>query len=92
MTSQDLQCLVLANREGTIHKVLIHGAGIVKHKILPIGQLSEEALEARHKEIRRLEHVEKNIPEKFCGLQIYLMHNYLIALTLLAVEKIICFP
>ncbi|XP_046401579.1 uncharacterized protein LOC124167643 [Ischnura elegans] len=37
----------------TIHKVLLHGAEIVKNATLPIGLLSEEALEARHKDIRR---------------------------------------
>ena len=59
MTIQDVHSVVLANREGTIHKVLIHGAGIVKHDILPIGHLYEEALEARHKEIRTLVHIGK---------------------------------
>ncbi|XP_046404432.1 uncharacterized protein LOC124169763 [Ischnura elegans] len=36
-----------------VHKLLIHGAAIVKEAILPIGILSEEAMEARNKDIRR---------------------------------------
>lgn len=37
----------------TIHKILIHGAEIIKFYHLPIGQLTEEAMEARHKDCRR---------------------------------------
>ena len=65
VTRQDLHSVVLANREGTIHKFLIHGAGIVKHDILPIGQRSEGALEARQKEIRRLLHIRKTYQKSF---------------------------
>lgn len=36
----------------TLHKVLCHGAEVIKEAILPIGQLSEEAAEARNKHIR----------------------------------------
>lgn len=36
----------------TIHKVLMHGAEVISHAILPIGQLSEEAAEARNKHFR----------------------------------------
>ncbi|CAH1106073.1 unnamed protein product [Psylliodes chrysocephalus] len=36
----------------SVHKILIHGADVINSLILPIGQLSEEALEARHKECR----------------------------------------
>lgn len=45
----------------SIHKLLIHGIDIISSFSLPIGQLSEEALEARHKEIRynRLNHTRK---------------------------------
>lgn len=38
----------------SIHKVLVHGAMVIEFFDLPIGQLSEEALEARHKEIKKL--------------------------------------
>ncbi|KAK5645599.1 hypothetical protein RI129_006899 [Pyrocoelia pectoralis] len=36
----------------TMHKVLLHGAVIIKKSLLPIGQLSEEAAEARNKHFR----------------------------------------
>lgn len=32
---------------------MIHGAEIMQHCLLPIGQLSEEVIEARHKEFRQ---------------------------------------
>lgn len=37
----------------TIHKILIHGAQIIRNALLPIGQLSEEAAEARNKNFRQ---------------------------------------
>ncbi|KAL4721448.1 hypothetical protein ACJJTC_007165 [Scirpophaga incertulas] len=37
----------------TIHKILVHGAKVISNAILPIGQLSEEAAEARNKYIRQ---------------------------------------
>lgn len=37
----------------TVHKILIHGAQVMAEAILPIGQLSEEAAEARNKHIRK---------------------------------------
>lgn len=36
----------------TLHKILRHGAEVIEEAILPIGQLSEEAAEARNKHIR----------------------------------------
>lgn len=36
----------------TLHKVLVHGSDIIKNALLPIGQLSEEAAEARNKHFR----------------------------------------
>lgn len=36
----------------TVHKILVHGAEVIKSAILPIGQLSEEAMEARNKDLR----------------------------------------
>lgn len=36
----------------TVHKILCHGKDIIETCILPIGQLSEEASEARNKDIR----------------------------------------
>lgn len=38
----------------TVHKLLFHGADIIKTFLVPIGMLSEEALEARHKEFRKI--------------------------------------
>lgn len=37
----------------TVHKVLIHGSIIIKKALLPIGQLSEEAQEARNKDFKK---------------------------------------
>lgn len=36
----------------SVHKILIHGASVMKFFSLPIGQLSEDVQESRHKEIR----------------------------------------
>lgn len=36
----------------SVHKLLIHGAEIIQHAIVPIGQLSEEAQEARNKDFK----------------------------------------
>lgn len=33
----------------SVHKILIHGPSVIKESILPVGQLSEEVLEASHK-------------------------------------------
>ena len=41
----------------SVHKVLIHGGEVIRHAILPIGQLSEEALEARNKDCRRFREI-----------------------------------
>jgi hypothetical protein len=37
----------------TVHKILLHSVDIIKSSLLPIGQLSEEAQEARNKDCRR---------------------------------------
>lgn len=37
----------------TVHKILVHSVDIIKSVLLPIGQLSEEAQEARNKDCRR---------------------------------------
>lgn len=36
----------------SVHKILIHGHEIVSQSVLPIGELSEEALEARNKDFK----------------------------------------
>lgn len=43
----------------SVHKILVHGADFIAAAPLPIGLLSEEPLESRHKDIRhyRLHHV-----------------------------------
>lgn len=46
----------------TLHKILRHGAEVIEEAILPIGQLSEEAAEARNKHIRSLR---QNYSRKF---------------------------
>ncbi|GBL72341.1 hypothetical protein AVEN_115281-1 [Araneus ventricosus] len=38
----------------SVHKLLIHERQIVEHTILPIGQLSEEAQEARNKDFKKI--------------------------------------
>lgn len=45
----------------TVHKILIHGIDYIKHSTIPIGMLSEEAIESNHKIIRsaRLRHTRK---------------------------------
>jgi len=37
----------------SVHKVLIHGSAIVFAALLPISQLSDEAQEARNKDIKK---------------------------------------
>ena len=37
----------------SLHIILIHGASIIKNTVLPIGKLSEEAIETSHKIIRK---------------------------------------
>ena len=56
----------------SVHKVLVHGAAVVDALPLPLGMLSEEAQEARNKDIRafRLHHARKdsrlnNIADQF---------------------------
>ncbi|PSN33039.1 hypothetical protein C0J52_26609 [Blattella germanica] len=41
----------------SVHKVLIHGSQIIKSALLPIGQLSEAAQEARNKDIKNIESI-----------------------------------
>ncbi|XP_060516945.1 uncharacterized protein LOC132696240 [Cylas formicarius] len=38
----------------SVHKILVHGADIIRNFVVPIGKLSEEASEARHKEFRNV--------------------------------------
>jgi len=45
----------------TLHKILVHGSEIVRHSVLPVGMLAEEAFEARNKYYKndRLQHSRK---------------------------------
>jgi hypothetical protein len=45
----------------SVHKILVHGASIIRSALLPIGELSEEAQEARNKDYKnfRLSHTRK---------------------------------
>lgn len=56
----------------TLHKILIHGASIIENAFLPIGQLSEEAAEARNKHFRsyRLNFARK-FSRETCNQDIY---------------------
>lgn len=49
----------------TVHKILVHGVEFIKHSKIPVGMLSEEAIEATHKVFRktRLNHTRKNSRE-----------------------------
>lgn len=49
------------NLSATVHKILIHGASVIDYALLPIGDLSEEAAEAKNKDIKnfRLNHTRK---------------------------------
>lgn len=50
----------------TLHKILVHGSTVIKYAILPIGQLSEEAAEARNKHYRAYR---QHYARKFSRLQ-----------------------
>lgn len=38
----------------SVHKMLMHGAHFIDMLCIPVGQVSEETIEARHKDIRRV--------------------------------------
>lgn len=37
----------------SVHKILIHGADVIKSSVLPIGQMSEDAQECTNKYIKK---------------------------------------
>lgn len=49
----------------SLHKILVHGYAILSHFEIPIGEMAEDCLEARHKEVRkeRLQHTRKSSRE-----------------------------
>lgn len=55
----------------TLHKILMHGASVIKYAILPIGQLSEEAAEARNRHFRSYrEHFSRKFSRLYCNQDI----------------------
>lgn len=45
-----------------VHKILLHGASVMKSFLIPIGQLSEEVQELRHKDLKNFrEHFSRKI-------------------------------
>lgn len=56
----------------TVHKILMHSKEVIDHFLLPIGQLGEDAQEARHKEIRYYrEHNTRKISRKFTNEDLF---------------------
>nr|CAI5862753.1 unnamed protein product [Callosobruchus analis] len=57
-----------------IHKLLIHGSAIVQSAPVPVGQLSEEAQEARNKEYRKhREHHSRKFNRVATNIDVYNM-------------------
>jgi len=55
----------------SVHKVRIHGSAIVSAAFLPIGQVSEEAHEARNKNIKKIrEHYTRKLPRESTNLEL----------------------
>jgi hypothetical protein len=57
------------NMPPTVHKLLIHGADIIENAVLPIGQLSEEAQEARNKDIKRFRECHSRKCSRMCTIE-----------------------
>lgn len=55
----------------TMHKILIHGAIVIKNALLPIGQLSEEAAEARNKHLLSRQDFARKFSRESCNRDIY---------------------
>lgn len=56
----------------SIHKILLHGSAIIESSPVPIGQLSEEAQEARNKEYRRFrEHNSRKCNRTLTNIDIF---------------------
>lgn len=52
----------------SVHTILIHGSLAIKYALVPTGQLSEEAQEARNKDLKRFraQHTRKSSHIKTC--------------------------
>lgn len=62
----------------TVHKILFHGAEVIKCALLPIGHLSEEAAEARNRDFKRYREVRsRKCNRKFANEDI--LNNLLIS-------------
>lgn len=49
----------------TVHKIFMHSKEVIQHFLIPIGQLSEDAQECRHKEVKYYrEHNTRKISRK----------------------------
>ncbi|XP_049301884.1 uncharacterized protein LOC125775388 [Bactrocera dorsalis] len=63
-----VQCYPWYNMTPTLHKFFIHGPEIIVHALLPIGQPSEEAQEARNKDFKRYrEHFSRKSSQTKCN-------------------------
>lgn len=59
------------NMSPTLHKFFIHGPEIIKYALLPIGQLTEEAQEARNKDFKFYrEHFSRKCSREKCNLDV----------------------
>lgn len=61
-----------------VHKLLIHGADFVNVSPLPIGFMSEEALESRHKDLRYFRKHHTRLCNRVAGNS-DLLHNLLVS-------------
>lgn len=62
----------------SVHRVLSHGEQTIAHNMLPIGQLTEEAAEARNKDFRRFrEHHTRKFNKVVCNQD--LLHCLLVS-------------
>lgn len=56
----------------TLHKILVHGSSIIEKSLLPIGQLAEEAAEARNKHFRAYrQDFSRKFSREYCNLDVY---------------------
>lgn len=56
----------------TVHKILLHGKEIIDNFLLPIGQLGEDAQEARHKEVKYYrEHNTRKMSRKVTNIDLF---------------------
>ncbi|XP_039967555.1 uncharacterized protein LOC120779423 [Bactrocera tryoni] len=67
-----VKCYPWYNMPPTLHKYFIHGPELISHAMLPIGQLSEEAQEARNKDFKNFrEHFSRKCSRKKANEDIF---------------------